>query len=439
MWPLFLLLVVNAAANDRGWMYYIRINLPPLYLNVYMLAMIPALTVAIFTRRGQQLPLQKHPLLKPTLTLFAIALLVGIFRTFTLDSSLIFLHEVGYGVRDFITLPICIFISYRLLYNIDSARKFLLAVVTAGVVVSIAILVFFRTAAEGVSDDTNINAVRTVAYLADTAGIACILLFYTVSTQHRLLPKTLSACLAGLCVLGVLAPLHRSDWVAFAAGFIAMIPLVSRNERWRTVARAAIAFCILAASVYLGIAAASKLTGWDFRQKMEDRILTLLPDAQAEGYQTKAWDTRTPGIAAELAIWAKSPVMGGGFGVQEFEGLTETDMGIHHNAWTDTLAKMGLVGLAPFCLVIFGSMVVGYRLLKQAKNTYLALVGALGFVTGVFYAVLGMATWSFNSQRGAMLLGLTFGALLKCRQLQLAKAQQPIEEAAMDMPQPQLV
>jgi hypothetical protein len=47
------------------------------------------------------------------------------------------------------------------------------------------------------------------------------------------------------------------------------------------------------------------------------------------------------------------------------------------------------------------------------------LLGALGVITGFYYIVHGLTTWSFNGFRSAAMLGLIFGAMLRCRAMQL--------------------
>jgi hypothetical protein len=55
------------------------------------------------------------------------------------------------------------------------------------------------------------------------------------------------------------------------------------------------------------------------------------------------------------------------------------------------------------------------------------LMGALAFITAWFYVFHGLSTWSFNSFRPAVLLGLVCGAMIRCREMQLYPAV-PAEE-----------
>ena len=161
-------------------------------------------------------------------------------------------------------------------------------------------------------------------------------------------------------------------------------------------------------------------TGWNFYEKMQDRVLTLVPD-QEEASGPKAWDTRVEGIRVELAIFAEDPIFGKGFGIQEQRGYNYAQNGIHHNSWTDILAKCGLVGITPYILVMIGCMVIGARMVRQNVDRASVLMGALGAIFGPYYIMFGLCTWAFNGIRPAMCLGVFFGLLLRAREYQLAQ------------------
>jgi O-antigen ligase len=199
--------------------------------------------------------------------------------------------------------------------------------------------------------------------------------------------------------------------------------LVPRDRRKRAVLVTITIVPIVIAVLWVGMFAASKVTGWDFYSKMEERVLTLLPQGNDRVQSAAAWDTRTQGIAAELGIWSENPISGRGFGIQESRGLGDFDIGVHHNAWTDILAKTGIVGLIPYMLVLFGSISVGIKMVRDRTDRSFILVGAFSAILGFFYIVLGLTTWSFNGLRPAILIGSTFGLMLRCREIQLAHAE----------------
>ena len=101
--------------------------------------------------------------------------------------------------------------------------------------------------------------------------------------------------------------------------------------------------------------------------------------------RVKAWDSRLIGIQKELAIWQRSPVMGGGFGVTDIERFRRGEWAgsaFRHNTWTSTLAESGVFGFAAISALIFGSMVVGRRLGATGFSRATCSSGALAVITG---------------------------------------------------------
>jgi len=446
MWMLLLLVVITSAADEGGWAYALRFNIGPVSFNFFLITLTVAFLVAVF-RGGAYMASyptdRKHPLFATVLLLFAAAFASGSIGLMLTDPTLVLIKEVGFGVRDFMALPISIFIGYRLLATPRSAERFAHVMVVGGVVVSIALILSFGAKAQTIGTSSSINEVRTTRMLADVAGLACALVLFSMASGTRLYRPWLAAIIASICLIGQVSPLHRSSWLACAVGLVSILTILPRQRRLRSALVGVSALLVLACSLWVGMYLASQFTGWNFYAKMQERVVSLLPGERYMGEQ-KAWDTRIGGALQDLGLFATSPVFGRGFGIQEYIAGTSTAPGAHHNAWTDIMAKTGLLGLIPALLVIGGSIVIGRRMVHEQVDRGSILLGALGVITGFYYLTLGMATWSFNSLRGGICLGVTFGVLLRCRAMQLTSAAVWQEEpqfpvGALDELQPPLV
>ena len=423
MWMLLILVLVTAAANDRGWAYPLRFQIGAVSFNFFLIVLMLALLVAIV--RGahyqSQYPTHRpHPLFWTTLMLFVAAFMAGSAGMMISNPTLIMYKEVGFGVRDFVALPLAVFIGYRLIATPDSARRFGYVMLAGGLAVSFVVVLSLFVKSQSLSASANINEFRTNAYLADYAALALGLALFALTADVRWLPRWAMLTVAGACLIGVFLPLHRSTWVGAAAGLCAIPAVLPAQYRRRTITTGLMAIPFLLMGLWIATYAASMWTGRDYVEVTKTRILSMLPGERRLG-EARAWDTRTAGALYELEIWMTNPIAGGGFGIHEHLGRDVA--GGHHNAWTDTLAKTGLIGLAPSLLVVGGCFIIGRRMVRDQVHPAFVLIGGLGAVAGAYYLAHGMSTWSFNSLRGAICLGVIFGVLLRCRAMQLVQAQ----------------
>jgi hypothetical protein len=153
---------------------------------------------------------------------------------------------------------------------------------------------------------------------------------------------------------------------------------------------------------------------------MEKRILTLLPGRGDDAYDShKAWDTRVPGMKAEFHYFIQSPLMGQGFAYPTTLGLDSGEVAFYHNVWISQPALMGIFGFAAYFTPVIALIVVGRRMVFDAFDKGSVLIGAMGATTGIFCLIIGSATMSINSQRGALLFAPIVAVVLKTRMLQL--------------------
>jgi O-antigen ligase len=234
----------------------------------------------------------------------------------------------------------------------------------------------------------------------------------------------------GACFLGQFTTLSRSDWLCCAAGIGASFIVLPKGARGPSFTRAMIALPFLGLAIYAGMYAGSRITGRDVVGKMHARLLSMLP-GDRPGTPKKAWNTRLPGTFAELRMFASSPIIGGGFGVQDTPEMEPyVAIGLRHNTWSSTLCETGLIGFSAFAVMVGGMMIAGWRMTRDRLDATTVVVGAFGFITGATFIMLGLATMSFNQVRGGLPLFIVAGVVLRTRAMQLTQKRILAEERA---------
>lgn len=428
MWFLLPFIVVNAVASNETFILEYRVEVAGLPLNILDLLIFVGLLLS-FVRGSRFFRTDAvHPAFKWSTILFALAILlstpVSIIRgieTYTWAADL----------RNFAVFPACMWIGYYLTRDPAAANRFAYFQVIGGVVASVVLLAFFRsTAAETTRYGPDLMAFRTVAFVSSYAGVAAAFLLFTIVAGVKLLPMPVTIGLLGLCTLGQIAPLHRSDWLACAAALMAAYVLSTQGNVGRRIVVGSLASFVLAATLWVGAYGAAKVAGGQFEYQLTTRLKSLLPGDQA-GVRSKAWDTRIGPALVELGMWARSPIFGQGFGSGVEAQLMSGLHGFNHNVWTSTGAKAGIVGFAAIGIAIGGVIVVGRRMVQQRTDRTSVLIGGLGMVSGVFFLFHGLATMSFNTQRPAMVVALICGVVFRARAMQLTLERQR-QEAALE-------
>jgi hypothetical protein len=297
--------------------------------------------------------------------------------------------------------------------------------ILGGIGFAVVICCNFDTAAQNLSNSDEVTKIRLVQYVSNYGGIAgCLLLFSLASGAKRLLPFILTVLIAGFCFIGQFTTLSRSDWLAMAASLFATLVIVP-IWRWKTkTAVALVATPILVLGLLGVLAIGSNITGKDVESRVRDRFISMLP-GEHEDVKWHAWDGRLQASLEELQSWSGSPIIGQGFGIAEVNAVSgENFMSYRHNSWTSTLAESGLIGFSGFLVICFGQIIVGRRMIKDRLDRASILMGALGVITGVHFIVHGYCTMSFNQVRWAIPLALTFGAVMRCRAMQLTLREQ---------------
>ena len=424
---IFIYTILNAIVSSAGFQNKYRISFGGgVEVGIMEALLLMGLIVGTFWggsgNRADRDPVDRtHPALVLCLVFLGFGFLCGVFGMFMHDASLRFKLVF---TREFFGMPAAVYTGYRLVPSLRAGAKIPYAFVIGGIGTSIFLLAAFVSGSERYALRGDTNALRTVQFITNYAGVGTALLLYSVLSGYRLFPTVVTLALAGFCFVGQLAPLHRSDWVAQMAA-ISAIPLGLRpGERFKQAIRLVLAAIALTISLWIGLHLASALTGRNFHRTFEQRVLSMLPGERLRASDQKAWDTRLPAMQYELQMWLTSPVIGHGFAAQEAiagssEAGGDVTWGFHHNAYTSTLAQVGIIGFAGVVMAVWSPIFIGIKLVRNATDRGSVLMGGLGIVCGCQQAVLGMATASFNGYRMAMMIGLISGMCFKMRDMQL--------------------
>jgi len=418
MWLLLLITIANASLSMKGFLVRYRLDVGGVPINVLDVLTFLGLLLLPLRRHKMFVTNRFHPLMRTALVLFALMTLCGLIEALLNGCPI---YVVGEDARNLLALPAAAILGYYYIVNIGSPMWYGWVQVVGGFCAATLILTFFYTRPADVATYSDINLYRTVDYVAAYAGIAAALLAYSIASGIRLLPTAAALALAGFCLVGQFATLARSDWLATLAAIVMAGAILPRGKRLVSAVRFALASAILCASIAMALYLASHLSGQDFFAKMGRRVGTLLPSDRS-GEAPKAWVTRVGGSLEELRLWLHNPLTGNGLAIQALDAPSVSESvrsGFYHDTWTSTLAQTGLLGFAAMAAVVGGCIVVGRRVIRDEVDYSFMLVGALAVATGSFFAVEGLTSYSFNQQRWAIVLGMTFGAVLRVRAMQL--------------------
>jgi hypothetical protein len=428
MWFLAILVLFNAWANNADFVNAYRLNIFGMPANPIDGLIVLGFAIALIKPQGPSFVKTErmHPAVMWMLGLFVLATLGGLIGASYNGANN---RQIITSLRNFLAAPAALYLAYFLTNNIHSSRRYLYIVMAAGVIVSFMIVVFFKEKTE-TRTFGEINQVRAIAYISVYAGIAVGLLFYSLAAGVRPLPLVIAWGVMGACIVGQFATLSRSDWLACWVGLCAAFLLLPKSQWMKSLGRAALAVPVLVVSLIIGMHFGTQISGKDLFKRFKDRTISMLP-GDRPGVKGKAWDTRLPGTLRELRFFASSPLIGGGFAIQDTpQAENAMNPGLRHNSWSGQLAETGLLGFGAFAIMAGSMIVVGRRMVRDRTDQTTVLIGALGVITGLFFIIHGLATMSFNQVRGGLPMFITAGVVLRTRQVQLQLIRQAQEEQA---------
>ncbi|MEK6643967.1 MAG: O-antigen ligase family protein, partial [Planctomycetota bacterium] len=184
-------------------------------------------------------------------------------------------------------------------------------------------------------------------YFALTSVMTLPMVFYfAMSVKHTRWRSVLLAA-SGLICLAVIGSRSRAGFVAFAVVLFCMA--------WSSRYRLRAMFAVLLFS-----GAAMALSGGEIRDRI-DSILAFRTDRSASS-RFATWD-----VAIELL--KQNPVLGVGF--NNFEVAKDTFVGgrkAAHNIFLQNLAELGIIGHPIWLMIVVGSLVSAYMLMRWARR-----------------------------------------------------------------------
>jgi len=419
---LILLSLFNAVAHQLQVVNVLRLPIPGFPMGVPEIGAVLLLIHALVFGGTTPYPSKRmHPALVTTLVLLGIGLAIGSAESFLQQISL---ETFFRWMRELGAWPLYLFVGYRLIKTPRSATTFLYLLIICGFLTATVLLANWSSNAEKIELSETYNAVRTVWYVDNYAGLASMLLAYTLVTDQRLLPKIVALPLACYCLAGQCSPLHRVEWLGMTLCAVGLMTLIPPNRRVVSAVKGLVVVVVLGGAMFGALWIASNVTHRDFFKYASDRIVSMLPTARETSKEGKAWDTRLDSLTEETKIWLSSPVFGKGLGIQDelaFTGKIVNYGAFHHNGWMAILAQMGPIGLAGYMMIIGGGFVIGRRLVREGPTKSMRLIGFLAFMVSIygFTEVLGAGEWA---QRIAILHGVIVGMAYRCYDMREAVA-----------------
>jgi hypothetical protein len=419
MWLLFILNLLNAAANNKTLVLQFRFEVWGFPINIFDVLLAVLSIGILLQRRSTYFKVDRVPLVFMVVAAgLLLALLMGGALSFGNDTTV---RNKLNETRNFATLPITFIAGYMYLRRPRSAAWLSYIYVLAGIASATMILLYFSGRAEADEHSlSNINALRAVNYISNYAGIAAAFLLFCLVAGVNIFPLPVTLLLMVFCFAGQMATLSRSDWIAQITAMIAALLLVPRGKRVRGIVVTLVALPLLYFATWGAVALVSQTTGVDFASKLMQKFNSLFISSDTSISQT-AYGSRLPGIEQELTLWSSSPLIGKGFAIQEqdFVKTGQHIMSYRHCAWTSFLAETGIIGFSMVLAMLIATFVIGRRMIRERVDRGSILMGALGCVTAVYAFFIGLTTMSINNLRGAIWMGIVCGAVVRTRAMQL--------------------
>jgi hypothetical protein len=421
MWMLVLMTLVNAVLHQHGVQNKYRIELGIIQLGIVEFTMGLTFLYALLRGgavRAQSPTLRTHPVLVWVLLPFAVGGFFGVAGGLLNGNEMKFVLTSG---REWFAFPVCIIAGYRLLARPVNAWRMSQVMIVGGVLTATGLFLAFGEKTETTTLTGSLGQMRGIItyYNADYASVAALLLVFVVLTRFPLWRTSICVLVGLYCYIGYAATLSRIGFLILFFGTASSYALLTKGERLRKFLRSIVFLPILFFACWGALWVGDQVIGRDFAGKVMKHIESLLPGDRT-GQNEKAWDSRLDGIAAELGIWIKNPLMGQGFGAGETAYLTGRTSGmasIKHNSWTATLAEMGVFGFTGLAVMVGSMILMGYRMVHDRTDRTFVLMGALGFFAGVVFLMRCSATMGMTS-RAAMGFGLVCGMLIRTREMQ---------------------
>src|SRR5438552_10722776 len=280
MWFILILTLCCAALPQYDFINIYRISIGWVQVGVFEFGLALGLLFALIKGGdyAQRFPSQRtHPVLVWLLTLFSIATIFGLLGS--IGTSMPIKYKVA-AFREFVSLPICIIMGYRLLSIPKQATVYAYVSVLAGVIVALLVMIYFNSEAQKVELSGSISPLRsTVNQLTpEFANCAGLLLLWSISARQRLFRPSIAFAIAMFCFIGYLGMLGRTHVVVMLGGAIAILFIVPRERRFSSGLRLFVLGPIIFAGLYGSLVLGGIMVGRaNFVEKITTHFATLLP------------------------------------------------------------------------------------------------------------------------------------------------------------------
>src|SRR2546421_6765174 len=160
MWFIVILTLLSAALPQYDFINQFRIPLGWAQIGVFEVGLATGLVLALIQggNYAARFPSRRtHPVLTWLLVLFAIGTLAGLLGSIT--SALPAKYKVA-AAREFVAMPICMIIGYRLLGTPRALIPYIYTTILAGVITAILVFFYFNSASEKVQFTGEVNVLR---------------------------------------------------------------------------------------------------------------------------------------------------------------------------------------------------------------------------------------------------------------------------------------
>src|SRR5207247_1204732 len=190
------------------------------------------------------------------------------------------------AAREFVAMPICMIIGYRLLGTPRALIPYLYTTILAGVITAILVFFYFNSASEKVQFTGEVNVLRdSIKQVSgEFASCAGLFLLWSLSSGKRLFKPIVSFLLMIFCFVGYLATLGRTNVVVMFGGAIAVFFIIPKGRRLVPAMRLLILGPVIFLTLYGSIVLGGKIVGREnFAEKITTHFATLLPSARPIG------------------------------------------------------------------------------------------------------------------------------------------------------------
>jgi hypothetical protein len=439
MWMLILITLLNMTADNNAFVLTYRTTIGGFPVNVFDGLIILAVAISFVSLLGRFQADCVHPLLKWILGASAITLIgASIVAASNHAMERYFLMVL----RNFLTLPAAVYLGYAAMKRPSFARWFTYALVVGSLASAVLVIHNAGSAGEDIEFGRSFDLLRNTSLGGDAGCYATALAIFALASGAKIFNLPVRILLVIIGVVGAVFLPHRSTWLTFAIVWSLSAFFLAKVRFSRVLVTGLLGAVLIGSVATAGVFAYSQATGKDFTGWVQKRLVSMLP-GEHEGVQHHAWDTRLPGTIRELEIFAHEPLFGGGFSISDTDIQTHQDIAYRHNTWTSFLAETGIVGFSAAVMIVFGTIILGRRMVRDATDRDSVMLGAICAAIGIYYLFAGLMSLTFNVQRHALDLGVACGVVLRCRAMQLTNKRLHAEEASYEwanaQPYPPLV